>query len=130
MATVTIDASSEQQNIITNQGADFTLNMTVKAIDQSPFDLTGFDARLQIRKAYTGAATINATLMNSILVLTNAAGGILTLNLPGTLTSPITFPNATDDSIDMLYDLFITSPAGISYRPVYGTWTMLRQITK
>ena len=93
--------------------------------------LTGYDARLQVRKAYGASSTeINCTLANSKLVLTNAAGGVLTLELSPSDTSSIRFASANDDTLECVYDLELVSPSGRVYKPARGTFTIKREVTR
>lgn len=121
---------SNTLNLAVDQGSSLTYLFNVQDSTAAPFDLTGYDARLQVRKTYGSPAEINCTLANSKLVLTNALEGKLTLNLAPSDTSGIKYAAATDDSLECVYDLEIQSPTGKVYKPAKGTFTISREVTR
>lgn len=118
-------------NITMDQGASFEYTFNLKSDATTAFNLTGFDARLQVRKSYAAAtADINCTLANSKLVLHDAAGGVLKLVLGPTDTTSIKFLNPTDSTLACVYDLELVSPLGKVTKPVRGSFTLIREVTR
>lgn len=117
-------------NISMDQGSTLEYTFTLQNMDLTPFVLTGFDARLQVRKTYGGNAVISATLANTKLEILSAAGGTMKLVLQPSDTSGITFANRDDDSLECVYDLEIISPASKVYKPARGTFTLNREVTR
>lgn len=130
MTTATIDASGDIRNIIMMQGTSFDLSFTITTASNDPFDLTGFDARFQVRKSYGAKTEVNGTLANGTIVIANPTTGVMQLVLQATDTSSITFASTDDESIDMVYDLELISPTNLTFRPTRGTFTMIREVTK
>ena len=122
---------SNQLDITMDQGSSLKYTFTLQTGGATSFDLTGYDARLQVRKNYGSTVTeINGTLMNGKLVFVNASAGILELNLLPTDTSAIKFLDKDDESLEMVYDLEVASPAGKVYKPARGTFTLNREVTR
>jgi hypothetical protein len=118
-------------NLVADQGSSLTQTFTLKDVDGLAFNLTGFDARLQVRKTYGAtAAEINATLANSKLALTNAVGGVLTWTISPSDTTGIRFNEKDDDSLELVFDLEVISAAGKVYKPARGTITLNREVTR
>lgn len=112
-----------------DQGTTYTRRFTLKNEDGTPFDLTGFDARMQVRKSYgaPGSPLINCTTQNGKLVL---SPGMVTLHLAPGDTEPIKFASAEDASLETVYDLEIISPDMQVVRPAKGTLTLNREVTR
>lgn len=122
---------SNIRNLVCDQGSTFTFIFNLKNDVGAAFNLTGYDARLQVRRTYGDTSTlINATLANSKLVLTNAVGGILTLTLAPSDTSSIRFNGVGDETLECVYDLEIQSSLGQVAKPARGTFTLNREVTR
>lgn len=122
---------SNALDVTMDQGSSLTHTFTLKTEANLPFDLTGYDARLQIRRTFGDTTVlVNCTLSNAKLVLTSAAGGILTLALAPADTSSIRFNALNDESLECVYDLEIQSALGKVYKPARGTFTLNREVTR
>jgi hypothetical protein len=122
---------SNTLDITMDQGSSLSYTFTLQGTSGSAFDLTGYDARLQVRKSYGDSAVqVNCTLANSKLVLTDASGGLLSLKLAPADTSSIRFPAKDDDTLTCVYDLELQSPAGTVYKPARGAFTLNREVTR
>lgn len=119
-------------NITADQGSSLSYVFTLKDTGNSPFDLTDYDARLQVRRTFGDTAIlVNCTLANSKLVKTNAAGGVLTLGIAPADTTGIRFNNKDDDTLEAVYDLEIQSnTTGKVHKPARGTFTLNREVTR
>jgi hypothetical protein len=119
---------SNTKNITVDQGSSYTYIFTLMDVASYPFDLTGYDARLQVRRTYGDTGILlTATVVNGKLVIgTNT----VTLNLEPDDTSSIRFTNKDDDILEAVYDLEIVSSAGKVYKPARGLFTLNREITR
>jgi hypothetical protein len=125
--TISIDTTG---NMTCDQGSTFPLVMQINDTNGNPFNLTGYDARMQVRKTYGDTAVqINATLSNGKLVL-NAAAGTVTLTLLPSDTSSIRFNSKDDDTLDCVYDVELQSASGFVFKPLAGTFTINREVTR
>jgi len=111
---------------------DFIFTITTDGEPPAPFDLTGYTARAQVRRSYGAkdGVLINCTLANGKLVLTDVAGGVLTLSLAPEDTSLILFADKEDAVLVCVYDLEIISPTGDVYKPARGNLTLHREVTR
>lgn len=115
-------------DITMDQGSSLTYSFTMLDDTGSAYSLVGYDARLQVRKTYGSAVVlINCTLANTKLSISSNA---VVLSLSPTDTSSILFNSRNDDSLECVYDLEIVSPAGKTYKPARGTFTLNREVTR
>ena len=122
---------SNQLDIEVKQGTTLQVSFPIEQSAGVPFNLTGYDARLQIRRSFGEASTLlNATLSNGKLVLTSPADGVVSLVLAPSDTSSIRFADRDDETLDCVYDLELISPTGSVYSPVRGTLTLVREVTR
>jgi len=104
-------------NLVIDQGATFTTDLTLKDENGDPLVLAGYTANSQMRKWYTStnaAATFNASI--------NTTSSVITLALTSNQTSNL-------DSGRYVYDCEITDGTIIS-RIVEGIVTVTPQVTK
>lgn len=121
--------STNTLNITMDQGSSLSYAFTMIDASGNPFDLTGYDARLQVRRTY-GATTpfINCTLANGKVAITSL--NVITLVLAPSDTSGERFDSKDDDTLDCVYDLEIIGPLGKVYKPARGTLTLNREVTR
>ena len=114
-----------------DQGSTIFIAFTMRYEGEFPINLTGYDARLQVRRSYGDTtALINATLANGKIVWVNAAQGTLELRLEPSDTSGIRFNNKDDATLDLVYDLELMSPFGKVIKPAKGAITLNREVTR
>lgn len=122
---------SNQLDLEVKQGTTLQVSFPIEQSAGVPFNLTGYDVRLQVRRSYGDTSTlINATLSNGKVVLTNAASGLVALHLSPSDTSSIRFASRDDETLDCVYDLELISPTGEVYSPARGTLTLVREVTR
>lgn len=109
-------------NFTIYQGATFSRILTWKDENGDLIDLTGFTARMQIRKKIDGDLLADMTTANSKIALGGAAGTI-TLSLTASETAAI-------NSSKGVYDLELVSGGGIVTRLVQGDVTFSKEVTK
>lgn len=115
--------SAGKRNIIIEKGATFQYNLIWKDSSDVPIDLTGYTARMQVRKTFTTDETL--------LDLTTENGGI---TLGGALGTIAIVGDDTDTSaIDAkvgVYDIELVSPAGVVKRLLEGEVTIKPEVTR
>lgn len=110
-------------NIVIEQGATFRLNLLWKDSAGSPVNLTGYTARMQVRRRYNDPdILLNFTTENGAIVLGGAAG---TIQVTGLAT-------VTDDipAKPSVYDLELVSGSGFVTRLIEGSVTITPEVTR
>lgn len=108
-------------NIICPQGVSYDETFTVTS-NGSPMNLSGYSARMQIRRSYDS---------DPLLTLTSGGGGITLGGAAGTILVEIAYTTTEAfSSGQYLYDLEITSGANKRDRLLEGTFTISREITR
>tara|TARA_Y100000816_G_C25836705_1_gene437372 strand:+ start:241 stop:576 length:336 start_codon:yes stop_codon:yes gene_type:complete len=105
-------------NFTLNQGATFTRQLTVKE-NNSPLNLTGHTAAMQLRSTYD-SATVALSMTAAVI---NATQGILSISATATATA------ALEEGI-YVYDLEITTSAGVVTRLLQGQVTVSPEVTR
>lgn len=115
--------SAVQQNITIEQGATFQLELIWKNPDTTPINLTGYTARMQVRKKHTDSTKIlDLTTQNGKIVLTPLQGKI-NVTVPAADTEDITIKSG-------VYDLELESSTGIVTRLIEGCVTVTPEVTR
>jgi hypothetical protein len=108
-------------NITMDQGAQWTLQVDYDNNNGTPFNLTGYTARMQVRPKF-GAD-------NAVLTLSSVTGGIVITPLTGTLVLTATTVQTGDIPGGFyVYDLEIDS-GGVVTRLMQGSVTIRDQVT-
>lgn len=111
-------------NIVVEQGATFRKELTWKDNSGNPIDLTGYTAKMQIRKKHGAADPAAATLSDADGSITlGGASGTIILNMTSTITAALTLASG-------FYDLELTSGGGFVTRLLEGTYVLRPEITK
>jgi hypothetical protein len=109
-------------NINVDQGADFTKVITLKDSSGNPVNLTGYSARMHVRRDVDSASTlVELTTQNGRISLGGAAGTI-TLALTATTTAGIARSG--------VYDIEIVSAGGQVSRVLRGDFVVDREVTR
>lgn len=127
-----------RQDLTIRQGATWTFTFT-KTSGGSPVDLTGYAARMAIRR------TVGATLEAYLSSEADANGGSLALGgAAGTITASMTaaqsaalgsetwsalVPQTISPEDTYRYDLELVSPAGVVTRELEGRVLLYREVT-
>lgn len=94
-------------------------------------NLSGCTVRAQVRRTFAAPAIINATLANGGLALTNAVGGIITWHIDHTQTQGVSgWETPSTETMDLVYDVEVTTTTGDVYKPARGTITLYREVTR
>ena len=106
-------------NLSIDQGSDFSAEIIVEDSNGDVANLTGFTGAGQIRKTYS-----SSTATNFVVVVTNAAAGLLTLTLANSVTNAMKAGR-------FVYDVEITETSnGEKTRVVEGQVTINPGVTQ
>lgn len=103
------------KNLDIEQKATFLKKLTFRDKFKKPINLTGYEARMQI-KATDGSLIADLSTENGKIEIDGALGTIL-LTIPDSETKLMTFTTAN-------YDLKLIAPGGISTRLLKGKVTL------
>lgn len=110
-------------NLVIEQGTDFSHIVGLTNSDGSVFNLTGYDARMQIRSTVTTATTLYELTVSNGRIEVNALAGQLRLNIANAVTAAMTWRSG-------VYDLEIISAGGIVTRIMQGNTTLSLEVTR
>jgi hypothetical protein len=112
-------------NLTIYQGSTFSQKFKWKTGNPAtPVNLAGYTARMQIReKIKSPNYIINLTTENGGIVITNAANGEFSVEIPATVTASMNFKVG-------VYDLEFVSSGGIVERLFQGTITLSPEVTR
>ena len=104
-------------NIVIDQGTDFETSITLTNAEGTQLNVTGMSAASQIRRTHTSSNSVafTAALANNT--------GTLTLSLNNATTSALTAGR-------YVYDVEVTTAAGVVSRVVEGIVTVNPQVTR
>lgn len=108
-------------NFTIEQGVTFTLSLTYTDPSDTPIDLTGFSARMMLKKSVsTRNALIDASTDNGKITLGGSAGTVdIFISAAETAELPV---------VTGVYDLELTSGSAVS-RLIQGTFTVSAGVT-
>ena len=105
-------------NLIIDQGANFSSDVTVKDANGNPFDLTGYTTEAKMAKGYASTRTrTNFT----VTMPSDRATGVVTLSLTSAQSAAL-------DAERYVYDLEITKGTEVT-RVIEGLITVRPQVT-
>ena len=115
--------SAGYHHFIIEQGATFGQTLTLKDSSDTVINLTGFSGAMSFRENPDAASSIlDITTANSRMTMGGNAGTVI-LEVSATDTAALT-------ASDGVFDLEITSGAGIVTRLIEGTYSIRRNITR
>ncbi len=134
MTTIGREALAEI-NLLIAQGADYQVAMRYKT-DGTPVDLTGWQARTQLRRKVGGDIWLNVdTESTGQAQLTLTAEGVVTLTIPAAVTENPAWDSrskvtAGEPQPTGVWDLELIDPSGIVTRLAQGTVTISPDVTR
>lgn len=109
-------------NITCEQGSTFTRTFTIQNPDGTIYPLSGFQARMQIRRDVESSTVMfSATTENGCIQIEPSVGEII-VDLSATQTASITRNG--------VYDLEIYSGDGLVYKVVKGLFRLDKEVTR
>jgi hypothetical protein len=103
------------------QGTTFQRTLTY-TLDNSPIDLSGYSARLQVREAHYSEDPLINIFSGDGITISGSAG---TIDILISSTDTSAFPAGTH-----VYDLEIISPSNIVDRLIEGNFTVTPEVTR
>lgn len=114
-------------DIYIDQGADWKLSFTWKDDYSAPVNLTGYSARMQVRKNLRDSVplmTLDSTVSGEITMGGTAGTIVIHATAAKTTAIPIDFSQLawvkTKQSQSMVYDLFVTNALGETTKLLQG----------
>lgn len=118
---------AEVKDITMDQGTDFDPTFIIRNPDKSPFNLTGYDARMMVRETYDSAEPVlSLDITNGKLDFTSTPGRIK-LDIRPADTTDIAF---SGEAFNGVYDLEVVSPSGVVTRAAMGAFIINREVTR
>ena len=105
-------------NLMVDQGTDFETTIDIAGADGNPVDLTGYVIAGQVRKAYT-----SSTAHNFVASVTVPTSGTVNIQLTNASTSNMKAGR-------YVYDVEMTSPAGVKTRVIEGILEITAEVTR
>lgn len=116
-------ACAGQYNIIADQGATFSRVVIWKDDTDTPVNLTGYSARMQVRQRYVSTSTV--------LSLTSPSSGITLGTTNGQIQIVVSASTMAGIAAgDYRYDLELISGSGIVTRLLMGSFTVRAEVTR
>lgn len=109
-------------DFLIEQGATFSKTIAWKNDAGVPVNLTGYTARMHIRKTLSGTdPMISLTTENGRIAL-DSSNGRITLTISATDTSNLT--------VGGVYDLELVAPSGVVTRLIQGVVELSKEVTR
>ena len=105
-------------DITADQGSNFSSEVTVVEIDDSPIDLTNYTARGQIRRSYT-----SSTSTSFVTAINSPTSGTVSISLTAATTSAMKAGR-------YLYDIEIISSTNVVTRVIEGQFILTPSVTR
>jgi hypothetical protein len=118
-----------------DQGANWSLSLTWKDDTGTPVNLTGYTARMQIRKAYNDS-TVKLSLTSSSGIVLGGVAGTVAISATKTQTAGISvdylslFYHNDKPSQKMVYDLELETSGGVVTRLLQGVAFIYPEVTQ
>jgi hypothetical protein len=118
-----------------DQGANWSLSLTWKDDTGTPVNLTGYTARMQIRKAYNDS-TVKLSLTSSSGIVLGGVAGTVAISATKTQTAGISvdylslFYYNYKPSQKMVYDLELETSGGVVTRLLQGVAFIYPEVTQ
>lgn len=110
-------------NIVIEQGATLQLRFIYEDATETPINLTGYTARMQVRRKYASPdILLNFTTENGGITITPLTG---TMDVVGAATITKDLPTKP-----CVYDLELVAPNGTVYRLVQGSVSITPEVTR
>lgn len=105
-----------------DQGSTYTLPLTYKDPNGNTVDISGYSARMQLRKTIAQAAP-DLSLVSPTNITVGTTNGQILVTMSATQTGALTAKK-------YVYDLEIESPAGVVTRLIQGNIHVSPQVTR
>lgn len=106
-----------------NQGATFDRTVTWKDADGSPVDVSGFTARMHVRRSAQNPQTQAELASDDGSIVLGGAAGTVQLILTAAQTAAL-------PAAPLVYDLELTAPSGTVTRLIEGRFNIKANVTR
>lgn len=111
--------------------ATFVANTVLLDSDQQPVDLTGYSARMQIRRDRDAVLPVYTLTSDSLGGISLGAQGEIDITIPAGQTAPVLVPAIDPEGEVWYHDLLLTDPAGDLVERLYqGIVSVLPGVTR
>lgn len=107
------------KNLVIDQGADFSVTITISDVNNDPLNLTGYTGRAHLRKSY-GSNTHTAF---TVTFNADRTTGEITLGISSAVTTDLRAGR-------YVYDVEIVSGSGVVTRVLEGIVTVTPEVTR
>lgn len=111
-------------DFVMEQGSVYGQSFQYLDDNNSPVDLTGFTAKMQIRASYDTVVLLELNTTDATLTI-DGVNGVITANVDADITALLTFTDA-------IYDLELY-PAGnesVAFKILYGDVSLRKEVTQ
>ena len=124
--------TDNKYNMTMWQGSTFGVSIIVNTIDNTPQNLLGYSARMQIRPTYKSTiVTESLTSSNGEIEITESAGQLsLSLSAERTADIHVDLGNGKPPRTVYVYDIEIEDNAGIVSKVLWGDLTVYGEVTR
>jgi hypothetical protein len=112
-----------QYDFAIEQGATTIRSFVWKSSDGTPVDLTGYAARMQVRRSFSATDVLLEASTDNGRIQIDPEAGKFTLVLSASVTAAIDWSRGR-------YDIELESPDGDVTRLIYGEITISKEITR
>lgn len=113
---------SNEWNPTIFQGATWTWQVEMTNPDDTKMNLTGYSVRGQLRRTFDSSTVDLDLTTGSMISISDAANGVISLNVPAATTANLTGTYK--------WDVELVSGGGLVYRIIQGEITVSREVTR
>lgn len=117
-----------KHDITIEPGTTFELHIVWTDSEGDPVDLTGYRVRCQVRESADSSSTLlsidSATPVSGITVGSLDTDGGIDITVAPAVTGALNFDGIA------VYDLMVTSPAGVVTRLIHGNVSLVETVTR
>lgn len=121
---------SRNQAITFFQGSTFTFAIQLADSNGSPIDITGYTLTGQFRSDFNASAPLLSFQASDGTITADIPNKLFNVNVNGGTTAALRFTADSPDQLNGVYDFELDAPDGSSDKALYGTFTILREVTR
>lgn len=114
--------SNSTYDIVAQQGSDYAVTLTYNNSAGSPVNLTGYTARMQVRRVASSPYLYLSLTSSSGMTLGGAAG---TVSISISASALASIPAGS-----YVYDVELVSAGGAVVKPIVGSFTLSAEVTR
>jgi len=114
--------SNSTYDIVAQQGSDYSVTLTYKDSNNVAVNLTGYTARMHVRKVASSPYAY-LRLTNSSGMTLGGAAGTVAINVPAAALASI-------PAGSYVYDVELVSGSGAVVKPIVGSFSVSAEVTR